>query len=195
MKLESSFTDNLIEAGLDEVGRGCLAGPVVASFVILPKDYFHPLINDSKQLSIKKRLQLSLEIEKEALDFAIAEVSNEEIDQINILNSSILAMHRALDKAKLIPELLLVDGNKFKLYRNIQHQCIIKGDTKYFSIAAASILAKTYRDQLMLDYSKNYPEYGWERNSAYPTLEHYEAIGKVGISPLHRNSFKLFKNI
>jgi ribonuclease HII len=189
--LRSSFTPDLIEAGCDEVGRGCLAGPVVAAAVILPKKYKHKLLNDSKQLSKSDRDILREEIMKDALAFAVAEVDNIEIDKINILNASFLAMHRALDQLKVKPELLLIDGNRFKEYQSIRHECIIKGDAKYLSIAAASVLAKTHRDELMQKLANQYPEYGWTTNVGYPTDEHREGIKKIGITPYHRKSFQL----
>ena len=189
--LKAYYSENLVEAGCDEAGRGCLAGPVVAAAVILPRDYFHPLLNDSKQLTEKQRDALKNEIEKEAICWGVAEVSNQEIDQINILNASFLAMHRALDNCKIRPELLLIDGNRFNAYRNIPHQCIIGGDALYYSIAAASILAKTYRDNLMREFSKMYPEYGWETNVGYPTRFHRNCIKEKGITPHHRLSFRL----
>jgi ribonuclease HII len=189
--LKSCFTEDKIEAGLDEAGRGCLAGPVVAAAVILPKGYKHKFLNDSKKLSAKQREDLKQEIEREALHFAVCEVSEKEIDKINILNASFKAMHMALNKLKVVPELLLVDGNRFKKYKNIPHECIIEGDGKYLSIAAASILAKTYRDELMKNLAKQYPHYGWERNMGYGTEIHRDAIEKYGYSPLHRISFKL----
>lgn len=191
LSLISSFTPHLIEAGTDEVGRGCLAGPVVAAAVILPKDYHHPYLTDSKKLSALKREQLKVEIEKEAISYAVAEISNQEIDQINILNASIKAMHLAIDALNTKPELILVDGNRFKPFSFIPYHCIIKGDSKYFSIAAASILAKCYRDDLMLTLSKEYSNYGWKNNVGYPTLAHRKAIYQYGYSPWHRLSFKL----
>ena len=189
--LKSSFTPNLIEAGCDEVGRGCLAGPVVAAAVILPKNYKHELLNDSKQLSKEERNQLQHEIKRDALAWAIAEVSNEEIDEINILNASFRAMHLALDQLTVCPELLLIDGNRFKPYREIKHECIIKGDANYLSIAAASVLAKTYRDELMEKLATQFPGYGWHTNVGYPTNEHRKGIKKLGITPYHRKSFAL----
>lgn len=187
----SSYTSNLVEAGLDEAGRGCLAGPVVAAFVILPKDYFHPLIDDSKKLTRKTRDLLEEEIKKEAIDYGIGEVCNMEIDQINILNASFLAMHRALDQSKIKADMLLIDGNRFKPYKDVPHKCIISGDALYFSIAAASILAKTYRDRIMYDLSNKYPHYGWDTNAAYATQKHRAAIMEKGITPYHRISFTL----
>ncbi len=189
--LLSSFTPDLIEAGCDEVGRGCLAGPVVASAVILPKNYQHELLNDSKQLSTEDRLELQEDIIRDALAWTIAEVGNEEIDEINILNASFKAMHLALDKLTLRPEFLLIDGNRFKPYHQIQFECIIKGDGKYLSIAAASVLAKNYRDDLMNKLSLEYPGYAWHTNVGYPTLEHRDGIRQLGITPYHRKSFQL----
>lgn len=190
--LLSSFSEKYIEAGLDEAGRGCLAGPVVAAAVILPAGYTHPLLNDSKQLSAKKRAILKDEIKKDAVSWAIAEVDHHEIDEINILNASYLAMHRALDQLQEVPELLLVDGNRFKPYKNIQHQCIVKGDGKYLSIAAASVLAKTYRDEIMHQLAEQVGgHYGWETNVGYPTKAHRKAIQAHGVTPYHRKSFQL----
>ncbi|MEM6845219.1 MAG: ribonuclease HII [Bacteroidota bacterium] len=187
--LKSAFTNDLIEAGCDEVGRGCLAGPVVAAAVILPKGFTHAILTDSKQLSGETRAQLAEEIKEQALAYAIAEVSNQQIDEINILNASFLAMHRALDALSLRPELILVDGNRFQPYPLVSHQCVIKGDQQYFSIAAASVLAKTYRDKLMQQLAQKYPQYGWERNVGYPTSTHREAIQQHGITHWHRRSF------
>lgn len=189
--LKSSFSKKLVEAGLDEAGRGCLAGPVVAAAVILPKNYRHKYLNDSKQLTRVQREALRREIEKDAIDFAVAEVSHKTIDEINILNASFLAMHQALDQLKCVPELLLVDGNRFKAYKDINHECIVEGDAKYLSIAAASILAKTYRDELMINLSKEFPLYGWETNMGYATAQHREAIHLHGYTPYHRMSFNL----
>lgn len=189
--LKSSFTKNKIEAGCDEVGRGCLAGPVVAAAVILPKKFKHPLLNDSKQLKKADRDQLQEEIKQAAISWAVAEVSHEEIDQINILNASFKAMHLALDQLQTRPQLLLIDGNRFKPYQQIEHKCIIKGDAKFLSIAAASVLAKTYRDELMEKLSIEFPGYGWATNVGYPTPEHREGIKQLGITPYHRKSFQL----
>lgn len=189
--LQNSFTPDKIEAGCDEVGRGCLAGPVVAAAVILPKKYKHKLLNDSKQVTEQVRLELDEVIKQDALAWAIAEVSPQEIDQINILNASFKAMHLALDQLKVFPELLLIDGNRFKAYKQIHHQCIIKGDAKFLSIAAASILAKNYRDDLMKKLSVDFPGYGWATNVGYPTIQHREGIKKLGITPHHRLSFQL----
>ena len=185
------FQEELLEVGCDEAGRGCLAGPVFAAAVILPKDFHHPLLNDSKQLNETQRKQLRIEIEAQALAFAVAQVDHEEIDRINILQASFLAMHRALDTLKTKPEFILVDGNRFKKYQDLPHQCIIKGDGKYFSIAAASILAKTYRDDFMERITVQYPQYDWSSNKGYPTIKHREAVLQYGFSPYHRRSFKV----
>jgi ribonuclease HII len=189
--LLSSFTPDLVEAGCDEVGRGCLAGPVVAAAVILPKDYQHELLNDSKQLSKEERFALQADILRDALAWAVAEVSNEEIDEINILNASFKAMHLALDKLTMLPEFLLIDGNRFKPYREVKFECVIKGDGKYLSIAAASVLAKNYRDELMSKLSEEFPGYGWHTNVGYPTIQHRDGIRELGITPYHRRSFQL----
>ena len=189
--LKSYFQKKLIEAGCDEAGRGCLAGPVYAAAVILPKDYKNKILNDSKQVSEKKRDLLRIEIEKEAIAYGIGIVDNVEIDKINILNASFLAMHRAIEQLTCTPELLLIDGNRFKPYPNIQHKCIIKGDGKFLSIAAASILAKTYRDEFMFEAHKKFPDYAWDKNKGYPTKAHREAIKKMGTTPLHRMTFRL----
>lgn len=189
--LKSYFDKTKIEAGCDEAGRGCLAGPVFAAAVVLPKDYKNKILNDSKQLTDKIRYELREIIEKEALAYSVVQVSNTEIDEINILNASITGMQRAVALLKLTPELLLIDGNRFKPYKDIPHQCIIKGDAKFLSIAAASILAKTYRDDFMKEAAKKYPGYGWQNNMGYPTKEHREGIKKLGPTPLHRLSFRL----
>lgn len=189
--LKTHFDKTKIEAGCDEAGRGCLAGPVFAAAVILPKGYKNKILNDSKQLTDKIRYELREVIEKEALAFAVAQVSNTEIDEINILNASFLGMHRAVDQLHTTPELLLIDGNRFKPYKTIPHQCIIKGDAKFLSIAAASILAKTYRDDFMKEAAKQYPVYGWETNMGYPTGLHRDGIREHGTTPLHRMSFQL----
>lgn len=191
MRLRSAFTKDLVEAGCDEVGRGCLAGPVVAAAVILPKKFRHKLLNDSKQLSKEERLSLREVITTNALAWAVAEVSNNEIDEINILNASFKAMHLALDQLAMKPQLLLIDGNRFKPYGEIPFECIIKGDGRYFSIAAASVLAKIYRDELMERMAQQYPGYSWETNVGYPTEEHRNGIKALGITPLHRKSFQL----
>ena len=189
--LASYLHKNKIEVGCDEAGRGCLAGPVVAAAVILPKNFKHTLLNDSKQLSEKKRVLLRTEIKEHAIAYAIGIVDHKEIDEINILNASILAMHRALDQIKNPFDSILVDGNRFKKYNETEHHCIIKGDGKYLSIAAASILAKTYRDDLMKKLHLKHPNYQWENNKGYPTKSHRAAIKKIGVSPYHRKSFRL----
>ncbi len=191
--LRSFYNESVIEAGLDEVGRGCLAGPVVAAAVILPKGYTHSLLNDSKQLSKHVREVLELDILENAVAWAIAEVDNHEIDKINILKASFLAMHKAVDKLGVVPEHLLVDGNRFVPYPMIPHTCIIKGDSKFMSIAAASILAKNYRDRLMENLSNEFPGYGWHTNVGYPTIAHRRAIALMGTTIHHRMSFKLLK--
>lgn len=189
--LAANYSGKILEAGLDEAGRGCLAGPVVAAAVILPFDYRHASLTDSKMLSPRLREQLRAEICREALCWAVAEVDHREIDRINILNASFLAMHRAVDQLSSPPEFLLVDGNRFRAYSNLPHACIVKGDTKYLSIAAASVLAKTYRDELMARLGREYPHYGWEQNAGYPTGHHRRAIASHGPSPYHRMTFRL----
>lgn len=189
--LRPFFQEHLIEAGCDEAGRGCLAGPVFAAAVILPKDFNHEILTDSKQLSEKARYELRYYIEEKALAFGVAQASPEEIDCINIANASFLAMHRALDKLKLRPGFVLVDGNRFKSYQNLTHQCIVKGDSLYYSIAAASILAKTYRDDLMNNLSLEHPQYSWQKNKGYPTEQHRNAVLIHGPSPYHRHTFKV----
>ncbi|MCH2044578.1 MAG: ribonuclease HII [Saprospiraceae bacterium] len=180
-----------IEAGCDEAGRGCLAGAVYAAAVILPKDFKSELLNDSKKLNEKNRYKLRTLIEEEAIDWAVGFVTEKEIDEINILNASFLAMHRAVNQLKTRPTRLLIDGNRFKPYPKIQHECIVKGDGKFMSIAAASILAKTYRDDYMLGLHKQYDQYQWDRNKGYPTKAHREAVAKFGQTPFHRKSFKV----
>jgi ribonuclease HII len=189
--LKSSFTEDLIEAGCDEAGRGCLAGPVFAAAVILPADYQNPLLNDSKKLTEKQREKLREVIEEDAVAYAVEAVDNLTIDRINILNASILAMHHALDQLVIKPQLILVDGNRFKTYPGIPHKCIVKGDATFLSIAAASILAKTYRDDLMKNLDEEFPVYRWKKNKGYPTKEHRLAIRSAGITPYHRKSFRL----
>ncbi|MCE3225981.1 MAG: ribonuclease [Bacteroidetes bacterium] len=189
--LKKYYDKTLVEAGCDEAGRGCLAGPVFAAAVILPKGFKNKILNDSKQLSEEQRYELRPIIEKEAIAWAVAEVNNIEIDEINILNASFLGMHRALDQLKTIPELLLIDGNRFKPYKQIKHQCIVEGDAKFMSIAAASILAKTYRDDFMKQMAVKYPIYGWETNMGYATKKHRAAIKEHGTTELHRMSFQL----
>ena len=191
MSLLKSWSNQYIEAGCDEVGRGCLCGPVVAAAVIIDHQFNHNLINDSKQLSFRTRIDLDSYIKENVLDYSIAELSPEFIDEHNILNASIHAMHNALDQLKLKPELILVDGNKFHPYNYIPHQCIIKGDTKFLSIAAASILAKNYRDLLMIELHEEFPEYGWNKNMGYATKQHREALKKFGPTKYHRKSFRL----
>ena len=181
-----------IECGCDEAGRGCLAGPVFAAAVILPIDFLSEELNDSKQLSEKQRYALRPIIEKHAIAFGVGIVSAGEIDEINILNASFLAMHRAIERLRIVPEHLLIDGNKFRNKTDIPHTCIIKGDGKYMSIAAASVLAKTYRDDYMDDLHKLYPDYGWNKNKAYPTKFHREALARFGVTPYHRKTFRLF---
>lgn len=181
----------MIEAGCDEAGRGCLAGPVYAAAVILPKNFYHPLLNDSKQLNEAERNELRPIIEREALSYAVCSVDATTIDQINILNAAIKAMHLALEKLTLVPELILVDGNRFIPFQFIPHLTIVKGDSKYASIAAASVLAKTYRDEFMDEAHQNYSQYKWNENKGYPTLYHRKKIIEQGYTPLHRMSFKV----
>ena len=189
--LASHYYEGKIEAGCDEAGRGCLAGSVYAAAVILPDGYQNELLNDSKQLSEKKRYQLREIIERDAVAWAVGIVMPDEIDQINILNASILAMHRALDQLKVRPEAIIVDGNRFKPYKKLPHTTIVKGDGKYLAIAAASILAKTYRDDYMNQLAEEYPQYDWRSNKGYPTKKHREAIKQFGITPYHRKSYNL----
>ena len=191
MELIKKWSENHVEAGCDEVGRGCLCGPVVAAAVILDDNFEQNLVNDSKKLNFKTRLELDDYIKNNVKDYAIAELSPEFIDQHNILNASIHAMHNALDKLTIRPELILVDGNKFHPYNFIPHQCIIKGDSKILSVAAASILAKNYRDQLMIRLHEEFPEYGWNKNMGYATKVHIEALKKFGPTKYHRQSFRL----
>jgi ribonuclease HII len=185
------YNENLIEAGCDEAGRGCLAGSVYAAAVILPKDYHNELLNDSKQLTAKKRYLLREQIERDAIAWAVGVVTPKEIDEMNILRASITAMHRAVDQLKVRPEALIIDGNRFYKYQDLPHTTIVKGDGKYLSIAAASILAKTYRDDYMHELHNEYPHYGWDRNAGYPTKEHREGIRLHGTTPYHRLSFNL----
>ena len=180
-----------IEAGCDEAGRGCLAGAVYAAAVILPPNYQHPLLNDSKQLSEKQRYALRTEIERDAIAWAVGIVSPQEIDSINILNASFLAMHRAIEQLGTTPQHILIDGNRFKPYKDIPHTCVVKGDGKYMAIAAASILAKTYRDDYMMQLHKQHPQYDWDSNKGYPTQAHRQAIELHGTTPHHRMSFRL----
>lgn len=189
--LRPYYKEGIVEAGCDEAGRGCLAGSVYAAAVILPSDYSNEWLNDSKQLTARRRYQLREQIERDAVAWAIGVVTPEEIDKINILNASILAMHRAVDALKVSPEALIIDGNRFKPYRDIPYTTIVKGDGKYLSIAAASILAKTYRDDYMQSLHQECPGYGWDRNMGYPTKAHREGIAKLGPTPYHRRSFHL----
>lgn len=189
--LKPFYQEKLIEAGCDEAGRGCFAGPVFAAAVILPNDFYHPFLNDSKQVNEQSRNELRLVIEKEAISFAVSSVSHEIIDKTNILKASIRSMHLSLAKLSQQPGLLLIDGNRFTRYRRVPHQCIVKGDANYASIAAASILAKTYRDELMLKLHKEFPQYKWNKNKGYGTAEHRKAIEEFGLCTYHRKSFKL----
>ncbi len=189
--LKRSFSKLALECGTDEAGRGCLAGPVTAAAVILPKNFRNKIINDSKQLTELHRDQLRPIIEKKAVCFSVQHCDMEEIDQINILNASILAMHKCIENLNPQPEFILVDGNRFKAFASIPHECIIKGDGKFLAIAAASILAKTYRDEFMTRIHEEYPMYNWKQNKGYPTIEHREAIKKYGTTKYHRQSFKL----
>src|SRR6476661_7361500 len=189
--LKAYYQKELIEAGCDEAGRGCLAGPVFAAAVILPKTFRHKLLNDSKQINEQDRYELRKMIEKKALSYAVAKVDHDEIDAINILNASFLAMHKALDQLHIRPEYILVDGNRFKKYAEVPHECMIKGDGRFFSIAAASILAKTYRDDYMNSIALHHPEYEWHSNKGYPTPKHREAVLTYGFSPFHRRTFRV----
>lgn len=189
--LSQFLHEHFVEAGLDEAGRGCYAGPVFAAAVILPKDFHHPLLNDSKQLTEKQRDLLRPIIEKESIEFAVALVDNDTIDRINILQASFSAMHLSLEKLKTRPEFLLIDGNRFRPYKKIPHQCIIQGDGKYAAIAAASILAKTYRDEFMLKLHASFPHYGWDTNKGYGTATHRNAIEQYGLCCYHRRSFNI----
>jgi len=187
--LLARYQHELIEAGCDEAGRGCLAGPVFAAAVILPPNFKHKLLNDSKQLTEDVRYKLRKEIEKKAIAYAVASVNNVEIDEINILNASFLAMHRAIEKLHLKPQFLIIDGNRFNKYGDTPHHCIVEGDAKYFSIAAASILAKTYRDDYMLQIAAEHPEYNWHTNKGYPTVKHRQTVLEIGYTPYHRRTF------
>jgi len=191
--LKAFYTTDKVEAGTDEAGRGCLAGPVFAAAVILPRDFSHPYLRDSKKLNSIQREELSKLIKMQAIDYAVKKVTPKKIDQINILNASILAMHKSLDALKVRPEFILVDGNKFKPYKKTPFECVIQGDDKFYSIAAASILAKVGRDNYMKKMSKKYPGYSWETNKGYPTLAHRESIKLQGITPLHRKTFTLLR--
>ena len=189
--LELNFSGLANEAGCDEAGRGCLAGPVFAAAVILPPDFSNDKLNDSKQLTEKQRYQLRDVIMREAVAYAVAKLDAPQIDEINILNASIKSMHLALDQLKVLPEFIIVDGNRFKPYNDVKYQTIVKGDGKYLSIAAASVLAKTFRDDFMLQIDKEFPQYNWAKNKGYPTADHRAAIKKYGITPYHRKSFRL----
>lgn len=189
--LKNYYEQGRVEAGCDEAGRGCLAGSVYAAAVILPPDYHNERLNDSKKLTARQRYALRQDIERDAVAWAVGVVTPQEIDQINILNASILAMHRALDQLQVRPEAIIVDGNRFKPYRDLPHTTIVKGDGKYLSIAAASILAKTYRDDEMIRLAQQYPDYDWQHNMGYPTRKHREAIRQHGITPYHRRTFNL----
>jgi len=191
MGLKNNFSGFKLEVGTDEAGRGCLSGPVVAAAVLLPKNFRHSFLNDSKQLTEKQRIELKPIIEAKALAFAVAFVWQDRIDEINILQSSILAMHKAIEQLSIVPEFIIVDGNKFNPYKEIPHQTIVKGDSKYKSIAAASVLAKTYRDAYMEKIDLDFPKYNWKQNKGYPTKQHREAIRKNGVTLHHRKSFKL----
>lgn len=188
-----NYSDSKFEAGVDEAGRGSLAGPITAAAVILPRDYRNDALDDSKRLSEKKRIELKGIIERDSIDFAVFSVAPSTIDKINILNSTFKAMHGALNSLKIIPSFISVDGNRFKKYKNIDHECIVKGDTKYQNIAAASILAKTYRDSYMIDQHNRFPYFGWNKNKGYGTKFHFDNINKHGVSELHRKSFLLKK--
>lgn len=191
MNLKQYYTEDLIEAGCDEAGRGCIAGPVVAAAVILPRDMDFPDFDDSKKLTEKQREKLRIKVMENAVAYGVGIVSAKEIDEINILNASFLAMHRAIDQLKVRPELLLIDGNRFNPYKGINHKCIVGGDAKYQSIAAASILAKTTRDHIMEEYHKEFPQYNWLKNKGYPTPEHKNAVAEHGVSPIHRMTFNM----
>ena len=189
--LELRYSKDTIEVGCDEAGRGCLAGPVFAAAVILPDDFEHPLLNDSKKLTERQRLELRTYIEEHALAYGVASLDHKEIDEINILNASFKAMHLAVDQLTTKPELILVDGNRFSPYLGVPHVCIVKGDGKYMSIAAASVLAKTYRDDYMMKMHEKYPNYSWNTNKGYPTKAHRKSIELHGVTPIHRLSFRL----
>ena len=191
MNLKPFFTEDLVEAGCDEAGRGCIAGPVVAAAVIMPRGMDFPEFDDSKKLTEKQREKLRIKVLENAVAYGVGVVSAEEIDEINILNASFLAMHRAIDQLKIRPELLLIDGNRFNKYHDIKHQCIVGGDAKYQAIAAASILAKTTRDHIMQELDNQYPAYNWKQNKGYPTIEHKNAVAEHGMSPYHRKTFNM----
>lgn|SRR5690554_1863597 len=190
--LKLKINKHLLECGTDEAGRGCLSGPVTAAAVILPNNFKHPFLTDSKQLSVKKRNELREIIEQEAICFHVVHVMMDEIDSLNILNASILGMHRAVEGLSEVPQFIAIDGNRFKPYQKIPHECVVKGDGKYLHIAAASILAKTYRDEYMTNLHNHYPQYNWKQNKGYPTREHREAIRQHGTTIFHRKSFRMF---
>ena len=192
--LRSHYKENTIEAGCDEVGRGCLAGPVFAAAVILPQNFSHSLLNDSKMLNEDQRKVLREEIKKLAISWAVEYIDNSTIDKLNILRASVLAMHKAIDNLDINPQFLIIDGNWFIKYKSVEHKCIVKGDSKYYSIAAASILAKTYRDDYMKKIHKEYDRYGWDINKGYATRQHREAINRFGLTPYHRKSFRILNN-
>lgn len=189
--LKLNYSGYTLEAGTDEAGRGCLSGPVVAAAVILPDNFQHELLNDSKQLSEKKRRELRPYIEERALAFSVSFIHQEEVDELNVLQASITGMHRSIEQLNVNPEFIIVDGNKFKPFQQVPHQTIVKGDAKFMSIAAASVLAKTYRDEYMEKIHGEFPQYNWKKNKGYPTKEHREAIRQFGATPYHRKSFKL----
>lgn len=191
MALQNFYKKGVLEAGFDEAGRGCLAGPVFAAAVMFPPGYANPDLNDSKKLKAEKRNELRKIIENDAMAYAVAKVDPEEIDELNIFKASIIAMHRAIEQLSYLPEHLLIDGKYFYKYKSISHTCVVKGDSKFLSIAAASILAKTYRDDFMMELHEQYPEYNWYRNKGYPTSQHREAIKSEGITRFHRKSFRL----
>jgi len=192
--LKSFYKENTLEAGCDEAGRGCIAGPVFAAAVILPPDFNHSLLNDSKILSANERKKLREEIKEFAISWSVEYIDNGTIDKLNILRASILAMHKAIDKLNINPQFLIIDGNRFIKYKSVEHKCIIKGDSKYFSIAAASVLAKTYRDDYMKKIHEKYNKYGWDSNKGYATKQHREAINRFGLTPYHRRSFRILNN-
>ncbi len=192
--LKSYYKENTIEAGCDEAGRGCIAGPVFAAAVILPSGFSHSLLNDSKVLGQNERIYLREEIKKSAISWSVEYVDNSTIDQLNILRASILAMHKAIDKLAVRPQFLIIDGNRFIRYKSVEHKCIVKGDSKYCSIAAASVLAKTYRDDYMSKIHEEFNDYGWDTNKGYATREHRDAINRFGLTPYHRRSFRIINN-
>jgi ribonuclease HII len=192
--LKSCYRENTLEAGCDEAGRGCIAGPVFAAAVILPSGFNHSLLNDSKVLSEKDRLKLREEIKGLAVSWSVEYIDSNTIDELNILRASILAMHKAIDKLRLNPQFLIIDGNRFIKYKSVEHKCIVKGDSKFYSIAAASVLAKTFRDDYMKKIHEEYNKYGWDNNKGYATRQHREAINRFGLTPYHRKSFRILNN-